>query len=512
VTTEAVKRQEELTRRQETVKLAAQKAETALDALKEHVAGLEREMKSVLGHLARYRELNVEEALEFLKEPWCILPKARDEYWVVVPKWVGVQVGWLERTTETYNIFVVNRYAHWFGNVPPEMRDTLKLPESFDATVEGGVLRTGAKLPREMSDHISKDLGGGEYKVKIGHEFDLMAQLIDRGALPFRAHPVDKADIRPVQLRGELATLRNYQVTAWDAFLDKGAVGVFWPWSAGKTVIAGYAIANLRGPKLVVVPTKTLIEQWDERLRKWLDLSLRSGEHHIDLITYNGYEKVRNKKYALTVFDECHRLPANTFSRLASISTKYRLGLSATPYREDGRTNYIIALTGWPVGVDWNEFIRTGIITKPHVEVRIVGGWNAKLAQVQAEVERTKGGKTLIFCDSLEMGARVATRLGCPHVHGQTDNRLKVIGAAKVSVVSRVGDEGLSLPDLQKVIEIDFLGSSRRQEGQRVGRLLHADKPGQHIVLMTQEEFDRFEGRFRALEEKGFKINVRVMR
>lgn len=57
-----------------------------------------------------------------------------------------------------------------------------------------------------------------------------------------------------------------------------------------------------------------------------------------------------------------------------------------------------------------------------------------------------------------------------------------------------------------------FLGSSRRQGGQRVGRLLHADKSGQHIVLMTQEEFDKFEGRFRALEEKGFKINVKVLR
>lgn len=511
MTTEAAKRQEEMTRRQETVKLAAQKAETALDALKEHVAGLEREMKGVLAHLARYRELNVEEALEFLKEPWCILPKARDEYWVVVPKWCGVQVGWLERTTETYNIFVVNRYAHWFGNVPPEMRETLRLPEPFEATVEGGVLRTSAKLPRELTDHISKDLGGGEFRVKIGHEFDLMAQLIDRGALPFRAHPVDKADLRPVTLRGPLATLRNYQVSAWDEFMAKGAIGVYWPWSAGKTVIAAYAIANLRGPKLIVVPTKTLIEQWQDRLTKWLDLSLRSGEHPIDLITYNSYEKVRDKQYALAVFDECHRLPANTFSRLASVRCKYRLGLSATPYREDGRTNAIIALTGWPVGVDWNEFIRTGVITKPHVEVRIVSGWNEKLRQVVIEVERTKG-KTIIFSDSLELGARTAARLGCPHVHGGTDNRLKVIAGAKVSVVSRVGDEGLSLPDLQKVIEIDFLGGSRRQEGQRVGRLLHADKPGQHLVLMTQEEFDNFEGRFRALEEKGFKINVRVLR
>lgn len=33
---------------------------------------------------------------------------------------------------------------------------------------------------------------------------------------------------------------------------------------------------------------------------------------------------------------------------------------------------------------------------------------------------------------------------------------------------------------------------------------------GQHVVYMTREEFERFEGRFLALEEKGFKVNVRT--
>ena len=77
-------------------------------------------------------------------------------------------------------------------------------------------------------------------------------------------------------------------------------------------------------------------------------------------------------------------------------------------------------------------------------------------------------------------------------------------------MVSRVGDEGISLPNLRKVIEVDFLGGSRRQEAQRVGRLLHATAPGKHVVLMTREEFYAFERRFYALEEKGFKVTVRM--
>jgi DNA excision repair protein ERCC-3 len=501
-------KQEAVLERQQAAKLAAARADQAVSELVKQAQSLKGEFDGIMKELSRYHELNIDEVLAFLKEPWCILPKGREEWWVIVPKWVGVQVGWLERATETYNIFVVNRYAHWLGNVPQELRDTLKLPPPFEAFVDEGKLRTGQKLTPHMKEHVSQDLGGGEYRVKKGHEFDLMAQLIEAGALPFKPRPVDPADLNQMlALRGELAGLRDYQKHAWDEFMKWGAIGVYWPWSAGKTVLGGYACARLVGEKLIVVPTRTLVEQWEERLRKWLDLSLRSGQNRIEIVTYSAWERVRSMKPVLAIFDECHRLPANTFSRLATIPAKYRIGLSATPYREDGRTNFIFALTGFPVGVDWVDFIRKGIITKPHVEVRIVSGWNEKVRQVELEVERTKG-KTLVFCDSLDLGARVSARLKCPHVHGGTDNRLKVIGAAKVSVVSRVGDEGLSLPDLGKVIEVDFLGGSRRQEGQRVGRLLHADKPGQHIVLMTQAEFDSFERRFLALEEKGFKVNV----
>jgi DNA excision repair protein ERCC-3 len=75
------------------------------------------------------------------------------------------------------------------------------------------------------------------------------------------------------------------------------------------------------------------------------------------------------------------------------------------------------------------------------------------------------------------------------------------------AVVSRVGDEGLDFPDLDRVIEMDFLFGSRRQEGQRMGRLLHKHEGrGHHIVVMTDREFERYEKRLYALYEKGFQV------
>lgn len=68
---------------------------------------------------ARISQFNEEELKNFLKEPYVILPtKREDEWWVVVPKFIQMQVGWLERSTESYNIFKVNKFINWLGDIP----------------------------------------------------------------------------------------------------------------------------------------------------------------------------------------------------------------------------------------------------------------------------------------------------------------------------------------------------------------------------------------------------------
>jgi len=481
----------------------------ALKRLRAEMDSLEDEYNKLMAEMSHYKDIDSEEAMAFLREPWCVHPRGKEEWLVFVPKFIGVQVGWLERATETFNVFVVNRYAHWLGNVPEDLRDQLKLPPPFESEVEGRTLRTKAVLPKAVKEHVAEKTGPGEYRVKVGHEFDLIAALIDSGSLPFVPRPVDKADLRDIRFayRGKPTELRDYQLEGWREFLKWGCVGVYWPWGTGKTVLGMYALGSLKGRKLVVCPSTTLVEHWTKEITENLPLSLRSGADEIDVVTYQAWDKVKDKEYVLIIPDESHRLPANTFSRMSTVRAKYRLGLSATPWREDGRTSYIFALTGKPVGCDWTEFFRQGIITKPHVEVRILRDWNVKMAETERESERTKG-RVMIFCDGLERGQQLANRLGCPFVHGDSANRLDTMGKSRVFVVSRVGDEGVSLPDLKKVIEVDFLGSSRRQEGQRVGRLMHSEGKGEHLVLMTRDEFESFEGRFFALEEKGFKVNV----
>lgn len=485
----------------------AENAVRALDALKAQVSGLEREVNSVLAEVFRYEAINIQEIHTFLKEPWCILPKSREEWWVVIPRWVGTQVGWLERATETYNVFVVNRYSHWLGEIPEDLRERLELPPPVDVKVGDGKMTAGPEVAQKFKHHLRGQDAEGRWNIVRGHEFDLIAEIIKMGSLPFTPRPVNPADlVKEPKARGFLAQAElEHERLAWDEFLKWGAIGVYWPFGCRKSVFGMRAITRISGKKLVVVPTRMLIDQWNARLRNWTE-----GENIRTMVcTYQSWDRVKNHDWDLVIFDEAHRLPANTFSRMSTVRTKYRIGLSGSPYREDGRTNHIFALTGKPVGTDWNYFIRAGLISKPQVEVRIVGGWREKARATEEEVRATKG-RALVFCDSIEQGKSLASRLDCPFVHGQTNgDRLAAVNGARICVVSRVGDEGLSLQDLDKVIEVDFLGASRRQESQRVGRLFHSGGRGKYVALMTQDEFDRFEGRFLALEEKGIKIEVR---
>lgn len=484
---------------------AAGRAQSAIETLRRAADELKIEFDSAAAELARYEDVDLEALQKFLKEPWCILPKSRTEWWVIVPRWVGLSVGFLERATETYNIFRVDRYSHWFGTVPEQLREQLKLPDQFQATVEGNELRTTAQLPPAVQKHLAEKTGEGTFRITRGHEFDIIAALVEAGSLPFTPRPVAAEDLRDVKLQGLLTKPRPYQSVAWNYFLETGAVLVCWPFGMGKTFLGLYAIAHLKGPKLIVVPSTTLVEQWEKRLVECLELGLRSD---VTVCTYHAWAKIKDRDWTLVIFDEAHYLPASTFSRMSTLRTKYRIGLTATPYREDGRESYVVALSGYPVGVDWVEFIRSGLIKKPDIEVRIVSGPAEKARACEVEARGVKGS-VFIFCDGLAFGASIARRMGIPHVHGDTKERLKIIESNRVVVLSRVGDEGLSVPDLRKTIEVDYLGGSRRQESQRVGRLFHTGGKGEHLCLMTRDEFDRFQNRFLALEEKGFKVTVR---
>jgi len=434
----------------------------------------------------RASKLDKDELQNFFKFPYVIIPgKHEAEFYLAIPKFVDAQFGWLHKVTPSFNIFLVNRYVDWLGELPEAIKKELNMPDPLDVYFDGTYLvGPDAKKAKEKYGKYIKGIEKGKLLVDKSRHFEFLANLIKDGILPFVPKPVPQEDM--VERRCDFE-LRDYQKDAWEEFLTYSNIGVFFPPSTGKTFLGIYGMTHIKGPHLVAVPTRTLIEQWEERIELYTDLT----KDDVEVMTYHRAWK-QTKKYKLVIVDEVHHLPANEFSKMATIPRDYFMGLSATPQREDQREEYIFALSGKPVGLAWEIFKKLGIIQSPPMHVWIL----------KNEVDKMKR-----LSDSIELGKIVSKRFNIPHIYAETKQRLVKIHESICSVVSRVGDEGISLPDIERVIEISWLHGSRRQELQRFTRLLHGQgTKGEGHILMTAQEYQTDHKRLFGIMDKGFKI------
>ena len=141
---------------------------------------------------------------------------------------------------------------------------------------------------------------------------------------------------------------------AWWSQSGRGVVVL--PTGTGKTLVALLAIAHVGRPTLVVTPTIPLMNQWyGEMLAAFGEpIGLLGGGyyefHPLTVTTYDSayiHLERWGHRYGLLVFDECHHLPSGSyqFAAIGSIAP-YRLGLTATPERADGRDSLLPELVG----------------------------------------------------------------------------------------------------------------------------------------------------------------------
>ena len=206
------------------------------------------------------------DALEaFAEQSYVILPKSPNEYWVIVPRFVPFQIGWLEKQTSSYNIFIINKFVDWITPLPHDIKARLGM-ESYlrEATVihregKGPVLRVSPeevdKAFTKYKKYLTRRVVGTDDLIHIDekNEFELLASLIDDGMLPFEAKQLDASYMRP---DSENIILKPYQDRAWEHFQTYGAIGVFWPPGAGKTFITLYIGNRVKGKKLVSSSSK----------------------------------------------------------------------------------------------------------------------------------------------------------------------------------------------------------------------------------------------------------------
>ena len=142
---------------------------------------------------------------------------------------------------------------------------------------------------------------------------------------------------------------------AWKLASRQGVVVL--PTAAGKTYLAQLAMQATPRSTLIVVPTLDLMHQWYAHLVAAFpdaEVGLLGGGSRdktpILVATYDSaaiHAEALGNRYALLIFDECHHLPTEFYRVIAEYAiAPYRLGLSATPERSDGKHSELNTLIG----------------------------------------------------------------------------------------------------------------------------------------------------------------------
>ncbi len=343
--------------------------------------------------------------------------------------------------------------------------------------------------------------------------------------------------------------LRPYQEEALNEWIRHRYRGVIaLPTGAGKTIIGLGALVKLSVPTLIVVYTKEQLSEWLDKIRRFVKGSTRLiGEFYsekkiIKPITITTYQSAfRNinllkDKFSLMIIDEVHHLPADKFRVIAEgILAPYRLGLSATPYREDGKHEELFSLVGGivysrtladlisagfiapfniiPVVVPLEEKLRTkykelrkrffalakGREIRELVQAAAFGEESAKQAlQIMNEIRRIllssekkfdsvkeiverelkNNSKIIIFTQYVSQAKKLGEKLGAPVVTSKTNKNTRNLifnlfknNRYRVLILTTLGDEGIDIPDANVGIIVSGT-SSTRQFIQRLGRLL----------------------------------------
>lgn len=131
------------------------------------------------------------------------------------------------------------------------------------------------------------------------------------------------------------------------------------PTGSGKTIAALKVIHSLSTTALIIVPSISLAYQWRDRISEFLGLPeskigiLKGGKCHnwksksIVVAVVHSLCKGKmgadfHRHFGIAIWDEAHRMASTWFSKsLLQVVAKYRLALTATPNRKDGRTKLL---------------------------------------------------------------------------------------------------------------------------------------------------------------------------
>ncbi|KAF4676486.1 hypothetical protein FOL47_006124 [Perkinsus chesapeaki] len=308
------------------------------------------------------------------------------------------------------------------------------------------------------------------------------------------------------------------------------------PCGAGKTLVGITAAATMKKRTMVLTTTAVAVDQWKRQFELFCSISpddvitltaenkqpIPEDRPCILISTYSMFsvsyermsraskavfESVTKLEWGLLVADEVQVMPAKTFRSVATtVRAHCKLGLTATLVREDDLVEDLQYLIGPKLyEANWQELVNAGYLARVqcievwsempplfwkayletssyHVKRALYTSNTNKLTACEylVALHESRGDKIIVFCDNVVLLKEMAQRTKKAFICGSVSmaERMACIRCFQHSdkinciYLSQVGDNAIDIPNANVVIQISSHYGSRRQEAQRLGRIL----------------------------------------
>lgn len=341
-------------------------------------------------------------------------------------------------------------------------------------------------------------------------------------------------DLKPI------THIRPYQEKSLAKMFGNGRARsgiIVLPCGAGKTLVGITAACTIKKSCLVLCTSSVSVMQWRQQFLQWSNIQDNqisvftadqkekfSGASGIVVSTYSMVantgkrshtsQKMMNflesREWGFILLDEVHVVPASMFRRvLTKIKAHSKLGLTATLVREDEKIDELNFLVGPKLyEANWMDLAAKGHIatvqcaevwcpmtpefyreylrekSRKKMLLYCMNPNKFQACQFLIDYHENRGDKIIVFSDNVYALEAYAFKLKKPFIHGGTAHleRMRILQnfqhnpLVNTIFLSKVGDTSIDLPEATCLIQISSHFGSRRQEAQRLGRILRAKR------------------------------------
>lgn len=334
--------------------------------------------------------------------------------------------------------------------------------------------------------------------------------------------------------------IRPYQEKSLSKMFGNGRARsgvIVLPCGAGKTLVGITAACTIKKSVIVLCTSSVSVMQWRQQFLQWCTIQpeqvavftsenkdMFATEAGLVVSTYSMVANTRNRshdsqkvmdfltsrEWGFIILDEVHVVPAAMFRRVVStIAAHAKLGLTATLVREDEKIYDLNFLIGPKLyEANWMELAQKGHIAnvqcaevwcpmasefyqeylresaRKRMLLYIMNPTKFQACQFLIHYHEKRGDKIIVFSDNVYALQEYALKLGKPFIYGSTpqQERMTILqnfqhnDQVNTIFLSKVGDTSIDLPEATCLIQISSHYGSRRQEAQRLGRILRAKR------------------------------------